>query len=183
MDLFDAYPGEGIGITEIKSSDPQRLQVEQIVGFEPNHPPEDSDVGVNPRADFRHRHRLRIKCLSGSQVGHWFRGAITIIPDSAEMPPLTIPVNVRTRAPSYQVSPEKLILVLPDAETSAQRRIKFEFRPGEPSDVTVLKTPDFLEVKIETENPKTKVIDVNFRIQAKSEPSGDMGAFLTLRLA
>jgi hypothetical protein len=148
IDLFDAYPDQGIHVAQFESSNPERLQVESVAEFERTVLPAMIDGMSNPRQDFRHRYRLKLTYRTPQEYGRWFDEHVSAIPENPDIPPFMIPVTGRTRAPDYDMSPNRLIVAVSHDATVVQRRLKCRVAEGLPSDLRVLQAPDFVKAVV-----------------------------------
>jgi hypothetical protein len=148
VDLFDAYPDDALQVKGFESSNAERLRVDTVADFEPTVIPESIGELVNPRAEFKHRYRLRLTCRTPAEHNHSFEEYVNVAPQNPEHPQFRIRVVGRTRSPDFEASPRQLVIAIPLNETSVQRRLELRGPDTVLATFGVLDAPDFVRVSL-----------------------------------
>lgn len=150
IDLYDAYPGDGWRIDSIEVSHTEMIQVERISDFERIAISRSDEMGFNPRSDFQHRGRLRVRVQAPSAYGESFSAWIRLFPEfnGQSLDPVTIPIDGTTRPPQFDFRPRSLLVYLADKDEAVRRYLRCYSSDVMTDQLIVTSAPEFASVRI-----------------------------------
>jgi hypothetical protein len=171
--IYDAHADPGVQLQELVSSHPDRLKaVVQSLRDVPTSErtkklPVEGDVTVTLR------YRLRVSYLAES-ANELSQGWLTLVPKDEKHGRIAIPVVCKAEAALYLLSPGHLTFVGLRAGEKVARTVQCVVRAGAPSDLRVLRCPDFAKVDVLKSDLTTSILKVECVVPAGEGNGGSV---------
>jgi hypothetical protein len=173
IDLYDAFPGRGIDIARVEASGPDRLQVafkeimpSEALDLYTAHPGQWEIPEQDRMLRYHQRHRLEITCTvppKGMEMSEEVR-VFAAAECPSKVPPLVISIVVRPAKMAYELSPDRLDLVVGSSHSpDIRRKILFRSNAGPIRDLVVKAVPDFVKVIVRPVDSLSKIVEVVVR--------------------
>ena len=143
VSVYDGYPDPGIGIKEVRVSDPRRIRAELF------DPPPERTAGVARLQSATLKLRKSLVVTLRPQFAPCVGlETITLIPREAAVEPHSLTVSYSFEDPSLSISPRSITFHTRDLSSPARRRISCKVQGKSAADFRVFAQPDFLSVHI-----------------------------------
>jgi hypothetical protein len=165
--LSDRYPDSGYSVKHLRSSDPERIQV-QVVAPEKDTPVGAADAEGNA-ANLRPRWCIKVRYVAPSSPRALIQDTIVLEPNGKLLPQISIPVICTMMPPDYELSPPSLVLPADSRGRTVQRTIRCRVRPGTNAALQVLSAPRTAKVTFVPLDEQTQ--DLQIALEVPRDPA------------